>query len=104
MKNTYFDLIDQSYYFPQEGFDIKNGFLTFYGLSLQHLIQEHGTPFRQTFSSYWLFESFRHIFLQAHMLGLLDLLIVPWINGGHLSGQGVKVINDPYGLGGASGK
>ncbi len=46
MKNTYFDLIDQSYYFPQEGFDIKNGFLTFYGLSLQHLIQEHGTPFR----------------------------------------------------------
>ena len=46
MKNTYFDLIDQSYYFPQEGFDLKNGYLTFYGLSLQHLIEKHGTPFR----------------------------------------------------------
>lgn len=46
MKNTYFDLIDQSYYFPQEGFDLKNGYLTFYGLSLQHLIKKHGTPFR----------------------------------------------------------
>ncbi|MDA0973083.1 MAG: arginine decarboxylase [Bacteroidetes bacterium] len=46
MKNTYFDLIDQSYYFPQEGFDIKNGYLTFYGLSLQYLIEKHGTPFR----------------------------------------------------------
>ena len=46
MKNTYFDLIDQSYYFPQEGFDLKNGYLTFYGLSLQYLIEKHGTPFR----------------------------------------------------------
>ena len=46
MKNSYFDLIDQSYYFPQEGFDLQNGYLTFYGLSLFHLIEKHGTPFR----------------------------------------------------------
>lgn len=46
MKNTYFDLIDQSYYFPQEGFDIKNGYLTFHGISVHHLIEKHGTPFR----------------------------------------------------------
>lgn len=46
MKNTYFDLIDQSYYFPQEGFDLKNGNLTFHGISLKHLIKKHGTPFR----------------------------------------------------------
>jgi arginine decarboxylase len=46
MKNSYFDLIDQSYYFPQEGFDLKQDYLTFHGLSLHHLIQKHGTPFR----------------------------------------------------------
>jgi arginine decarboxylase len=46
MKNTYFDLIDQSYYFPQEGFDLRNGTLTFHGISLHHLIKKYGTPFR----------------------------------------------------------
>lgn len=46
MKNTYFDLIDQSYYFPQEGFDLKNDNLTFHGISLTHLIAKYGTPFR----------------------------------------------------------
>ncbi|MCY1636450.1 arginine decarboxylase [Marinifilum sp. D737] len=46
MKNTYFDLIDQSYYFPQEGFDLRDDFLTFQGISLKYLIEKHGTPFR----------------------------------------------------------
>ncbi len=46
MKNTYFDLIDQSYYFPQEGFDLNNDSLTFHGVSLKHLIEKYGTPFR----------------------------------------------------------
>ena len=46
MKNTYFDLIEQSYYFPQEGFDLRGGNLTFHGVSLMHLIKKHGTPFR----------------------------------------------------------
>lgn len=46
MKNTYFDLIDQSYYFPQEGFDLRGKFLTFHGVSLKYLIEKHGTPFR----------------------------------------------------------
>ena len=46
MKNTYFDLIDQSYYFPQEGFDLKNDNLTFHGISLTYLIEKYGTPFR----------------------------------------------------------
>ena len=49
MKNTYFDLIDQTYYFPQEGFDIKDGYLYFHGVSLQHLIEEYGTPFKLTY-------------------------------------------------------
>jgi len=46
MKNTYFDLIDQSYYFPQDGFDLRDGYLTFHGISLKYLIEKHGTPFR----------------------------------------------------------
>ena len=46
MKNSYFDLIEQTYYFPQEGFDLRDGNLTFHGVSLKHLIDKHGTPFR----------------------------------------------------------
>lgn len=46
MKNTYFDLIDQSYYFPQEGFDLKDGYLSFHGISLKYLIDKYGTPFK----------------------------------------------------------
>lgn len=46
MKNTYFDLIEQSFYFPQEGFDLRDNFLTFHGVSLKYLIEKHGTPFR----------------------------------------------------------
>lgn len=49
MKNTYFDLIDQTYYFPQEGFDIKDGYLYFHGVSLQHLIEKYGTPFKLSY-------------------------------------------------------
>ena len=46
MKNSYFDLIEQSYYFPQEGFDLRNDYLTFHGISLKYLIEKYGTPFR----------------------------------------------------------
>ena len=46
MKNTYLDLIEQSYYFPQEGFDLQDGNLTFYGVSLKYLINKYGTTFR----------------------------------------------------------
>jgi len=46
MKNTYFDLIDQSYYFPQEGFDLREGYLCFHGISLKYLIDKYGTPFK----------------------------------------------------------
>ena len=46
MKNTYFDLIDQSYYFPQEGFDLREDYLTFHSISLKYLIEKYGTPFK----------------------------------------------------------
>ena len=46
MKNSYFDLIEQSYYFPQEGFDLKDDYLSFHGISLKYLIEKYGTPFK----------------------------------------------------------
>ena len=49
MKNTYFNLIDQTYYFPQDGFDIKDGYLSFHGVSIQQLIKEYGTPFKLSY-------------------------------------------------------
>ncbi|MCR9286293.1 arginine decarboxylase [Saprospiraceae bacterium] len=49
MKNTYFDLINQTYYFPQDGFDLQDGYLFFNGVSLKYLIEQYGTPFRLTY-------------------------------------------------------
>ena len=49
MKNTYQDLIEQTYYFPQDGFDLREGYLYFNGVSLKHLIEQYGTPFRLTY-------------------------------------------------------
>ncbi len=46
MKNTYLDLIEHTYDFPQEAFDLRDDFLTFHGVSLKHLIEKYGTPFR----------------------------------------------------------
>ncbi|MDD2204175.1 MAG: arginine decarboxylase [Bacteroidales bacterium] len=46
MKNSYFNLIEQTYYFPQEGFDLRGEYLTFHGISLQYLINKYGTPFK----------------------------------------------------------
>ena len=46
MNNTYLNLIQQSYRFPQDGFDLNEGYLTFNGISLQYLIKKYGTPFK----------------------------------------------------------
>ncbi len=50
MKNTYFDLIDQTFYFPQEGFDIdENDQLVFNGVPIKYLIEKYGTPLKLTY-------------------------------------------------------
>lgn len=49
MKNTYFDLIDQTYEFPQNGFKLNNGTLHFHNVDLIRLIEKYGTPFRLTY-------------------------------------------------------
>ena len=49
MTNRYFDLIDQTFYFPQEGFDIDDGYLVFNSIPLKHLIEKYGTPLKLTY-------------------------------------------------------
>lgn len=49
MTNTYFDLIHQTFYFPQEGFDIENGYVVFNGIPMIHLIEKYGTPLKLTY-------------------------------------------------------
>lgn len=49
MKNTYLDLIQQTFYFPQDGFEVKNNYLYFNGINLKELIDEYGTPLRLTY-------------------------------------------------------
>ena len=49
MKNTYFELIDQTYDFPQNGFDLKDNQLLFNSIDLKQLIEKYGTPFRVTY-------------------------------------------------------
>lgn len=46
MKNTYFDLVDQTFYFPQEGFGLEGNKLLFHGINLFQLIEKYGTPLK----------------------------------------------------------
>ncbi len=51
MKIKYIDIIDQTFYFPQEEFklDEDNETLNFYDIPLMDVIKEHGTPLKITY-------------------------------------------------------
>lgn len=49
MKNTYKELIEQTYYFPQNGFELDKDYLSFNKVDLKKLIDTYGTPFRLTY-------------------------------------------------------
>ncbi|MFA8299098.1 MAG: hypothetical protein ACEPOV_02950 [Hyphomicrobiales bacterium] len=49
MKNKYIDLIDQTFFFPQEEFDLDENNLMFHGIPLMELIQKYGSPLRFTY-------------------------------------------------------
>lgn len=49
MNNRYVDLVDQTFYFPQDGFDLMNGYLGFHGIPIMKLIEEYGTPLKITY-------------------------------------------------------
>lgn len=49
MKNKYIDLIDQTFYFPQEEFRVEDGELFFHEVPLMDLIKQYGTPLKITY-------------------------------------------------------
>lgn len=49
MENNYHNLIDQTFDFPQEGFEVKDDKLRFHGIDLMQLIEQYGTPLKLTY-------------------------------------------------------
>ncbi len=49
MKNRYFDLIDQTFYFPQEEFTLEDNELRFHDIDLMGLVEEYGAPLKFTY-------------------------------------------------------
>ncbi|SFW48186.1 arginine decarboxylase [Sinomicrobium oceani] len=49
MKTKYIDLIDQTYYFPQEEFTLQNETLKFHDIDLMALVKKYGAPLKFTY-------------------------------------------------------
>lgn len=49
MNNSYLDLVKQTFNFPQEGLEVRDGDLIFNGLNLRNLINKYGTPMKLTY-------------------------------------------------------
>src|SRR5688500_12379028 len=49
MTNRYIDLIEQTFYFPQNGFRVEDNKLLFSEVPLMQLVEKYGTPLRITY-------------------------------------------------------
>lgn len=49
MNHTYRGLVDQTFNFPQEEFELKDNYLEFHDVDLKKLIDKYGTPFKLTY-------------------------------------------------------
>jgi len=49
MNNTYNDLVQQTFTFPQEDFKLKNNYLQYNDLDVKALIEKYGTPLKLTY-------------------------------------------------------
>ena len=49
MKNRYIDLIQQTFEFPQDGFDVIDNQLHFNGIPMMDIIEQYGTPLKITY-------------------------------------------------------
>ena len=49
MNTKYIDLINQSFYFPQEEFTLNDKYLEFHGIDLMGLVEEYGAPLKFTY-------------------------------------------------------
>ena len=57
MKIKYFDLIYQSFDWPQAEFQLSEGKLAFHGIPMMDLVEEFGTPLRLTYLPKFIIES-----------------------------------------------
>jgi arginine decarboxylase len=49
VKNKYIDLINQTFYFPRHGFEVRDNNLFFHDVNLMEVIKEYGTPLKFTY-------------------------------------------------------
>src|SRR6187551_1452514 len=49
MNNSYNDLVQQTFTFPQEDFTLRNEYLQFNGLDVKSLIDKYGTPLKLSY-------------------------------------------------------
>ncbi|KAA5537794.1 MAG: arginine decarboxylase [Myroides sp.] len=49
MNTKYFDLINQTFYFPQEEFSLNKDNLMFHNIDLMKLVEQYGTPLKFTY-------------------------------------------------------
>jgi arginine decarboxylase len=49
VKNKYIDLINQTFYFPRHGFEVRENNLFFHDVDLMEVIKEFGTPLKFTY-------------------------------------------------------
>jgi arginine decarboxylase len=49
MNTRYFDLINQTYYFPQDEFTLNKDTLQFHNIDLMKLVEQYGTPLKFTY-------------------------------------------------------
>ena len=49
MKVKYQDLIEQSFDFPTEDFEVEEGELLYYDIPLMDLVKQYGTPLKFTY-------------------------------------------------------
>ena len=49
MKNRYQDLIEQTFDFPQNGFEVKDNELFFHSIPLMDIVEHYGTPLKITY-------------------------------------------------------
>jgi len=49
MKNKYQDLIEQTFFFPQDGYEVIENELYFHKIPLMDIIKQYGTPLKLTY-------------------------------------------------------
>src|SRR5574343_769441 len=49
MNTKYYDLINQTFYFPQEEFTLNKDTLQFHNIDLMKLVEQYGTPLKFTY-------------------------------------------------------